>query len=390
MSRLEKILFRSIWKRQEGGVAIIFAFFLTVMVITLGFALDGGRALEARSRMQNAATAGALAGAIEGDVPADATAEAMDYFAANMPSGQGTVTYNPSDVTITLNNGNISVVPTNFGMPTYFPGGAGVSAGSAGTLNVSSVAVAGTPTGTVVPQSLLMVLDISGSMTPWGGGNDAGPCPQSGQNPCARIQALREASIMLVQYLANLPNSANNYSVGAITWNSALMNWFDYQPLSNLQSIIDDLNNYLQPQNGSTCGRCGMLKAEELLATSPQQTKTLVFLTDGSMNTLPAPPDSFPTGLPADYNLGPLTGPYETAFNGLVWKCHDIKDQYPNDLSVWTISFGGDVLYDPRNQRILKYCASDLSQYQHAPNGAALSAILGAIGTSIGSVRLIQ
>lgn len=380
-----------VWKRQDGGVAIITVFFLNAMLIALALALDVGRALEARSRMQSSATTAALSGAIvhEAEGTGGAENEAMEYFLANLPSGQNALTYNPnSDVDVVISGGRISVVPANFSMQTFFP--ASVNVSGANALNVSSVAVAGLPTGQMLPQSIILVTDVSDSMKQ---NNDAGPCPTSGQNPCNRIQALREASVALLTYISGLPNADQNYSAALVRWSTNVVGFWGYQQgAGHWPNTITMAQNDLMNTYNTTCGRCGMLKATEILPSSPQTKRTLVFLTDGNQNKLPPAPDSFPPDYPPDWPPGApqQTDSRAAAYRGLAWACHDIKNQFGGNLALWTISFGNHVLNNPSNAAMMNYCASTPAQYQHAANGVALSEIFQQIGESIGSVRLIE
>lgn len=119
--------FRRDFARDErGNIAIIFAFLLVPMLLVVGLAIDGLRALNAATTTSNALDAAALAAAramADGRLSdAKVKAVATDYFQANI-EGDGKVSYSsfgPLDVTANRTTGEVTVgidtiVPTTLG-----------------------------------------------------------------------------------------------------------------------------------------------------------------------------------------------------------------------------------------------------------------------------------
>ncbi len=113
-------------KNEKGNIAILFALFLVPMLVAVGLAIDGLRALNAATTTANALDSAALAAAramADGNLSDDdVTDVANDYFEANI-RGDGKVSYSSHDaleVTINRETGEVTTainthVPTTLG-----------------------------------------------------------------------------------------------------------------------------------------------------------------------------------------------------------------------------------------------------------------------------------
>jgi hypothetical protein len=213
---------------------------------------------------------------------------------------------------------------------------------------------------------------------------DAGPCPISGQNPCSRIQALKEATLQLVDNVAALPNSQINHSIAGVPWSSNIYNQFNYQ--TDYPDVKNKFVTYLTA-GGSTCLYCGLRKAQDFLPDSPQTKRVVVLMTDGYANQMPVPAIPYPSGYPPGWPSGVgLSAPFRSS----IWACYEMKQAYPNDLTLWTISFGNWNLQGSIIEQVLQYCASSPAHYVHAPNGQALAAVFAQVLTGISDLRLTR
>lgn len=114
------------FKDEKGNIAILFALFLVPMLVAVGLAVDGLRALNAATTTANALDSAALAAAramADGNLSDDdVTDVANDYFEANI-RGDGKVSYSSHDaleVTINRETGEVTAainthVPTTLG-----------------------------------------------------------------------------------------------------------------------------------------------------------------------------------------------------------------------------------------------------------------------------------
>lgn len=344
-------------RNESGAVAIMFVFFLNIMLGMLALALDLGRGYLAGAEIQNAATAASISSAMEdGDVPA-----AKRYFISNLPSGLHSITYDfDSDVQVVINGGSVSVIPTGFDVPAFFPmGDVSGSAAGGSLIQVGSISTVGMPSAAVVPADYLFITDVSGSMS-----MPDSICP-NGQ-PCTRMQAVKDSSLNLIGTIAGTPGSDQNYSVGLVAWTTAVTGTL---PLTNdFAQATTSTNALLFPQ-GATCGACGLLAGAQVVVNAPPngRQKVVMFLTDGSMNVSPNNNPPFPAAITA---------------------CQALK-MLP-DVSVWALTFGNDALGNPQNVALRNSCASSPGQSIHVANGQELNSLFGQIFNVTGRIRVTQ
>jgi Flp pilus assembly protein TadG len=116
MSSTPKSIFKRWMLDQRGTIAIIFGLTVIPFVIVAGGTVDYGRAVTARTSMQQASDAAALAGAgLQNATDSDRITAAVASFNTNY-DGARHVTATP---TVSVNNGTVSVSATA-GVPTPF------------------------------------------------------------------------------------------------------------------------------------------------------------------------------------------------------------------------------------------------------------------------------
>ena len=105
-------------KDVRGNVAVIFGVAIIPIVLGVGVAVDYGRALMVRERMQSALDAATLAvGSWPGLSNAQMQAKAQEYFNANYPASNSFGTVSPLQLSI---SGNSIVVSVSGSVPTTF------------------------------------------------------------------------------------------------------------------------------------------------------------------------------------------------------------------------------------------------------------------------------
>lgn len=367
-----KSLFLNFHRDTSGAVAIMFVFFLNIILGMLALSMDLGRGYLASAEVQNAATAAAISSAIEaGDIPA-----ARRYFQSNLPNGLHSIGYDfDSDVQVTVSGGSVSVVPSGFDLPAFFPMGkmSASAAGNGGFLQVGSISTVGMPQGQVQPADYFFVLDTSGSMEQLCPGCNDSISPVTGQ-PTSRLQSVREATSRVITTISNTPDAAQNYAVSIVGWSDP-STWIEgisvAPPLSTDWAAHQTAASSLV-SNGGTCGECGLDKSASYLPLSqPGRTKVVVFMTDGSMNECIG---GNQCGCNCPQTLGQAafdaciaSCASPIAFPHLKDKCDAIK-QDP-DVTLWAVTFGSDVNNDPRNAEARLHCASKPDQSVHVANG---------------------
>ena len=141
-------------KDSRGSVAILFGLAVIPIVIGIGVAVDYGRALLMRERMQEALDAATLAvGSWPGLSTAQQQAKAQEYFNANLPASNQLGSVSPLSLST---SGNSIIVSVSGSVPTTFMRLANVDHMNVG---VSTTVVVGMGTAEVA-----IVLDNSGSM----------------------------------------------------------------------------------------------------------------------------------------------------------------------------------------------------------------------------------
>ena len=146
---------RGLIQDVRGNVAILFGFAIIPLALGVGVAVDYGRALLVRERMQSALDAATLAvGSWPGLSDAEMKTKAQEYFNANYPTSNSLGAVSPLSLST---SGNTIVVSVSGSVPTTFMRLA----------NIDDVAVAASTTvmrgmGTA---EVVLALDNSGSMT---------------------------------------------------------------------------------------------------------------------------------------------------------------------------------------------------------------------------------
>ncbi|MCB1510864.1 MAG: pilus assembly protein [Hyphomicrobiaceae bacterium] len=116
-------MFRERFARDDRGtIAIVFALTLTVAVMVVGGAIDLGRALSERSRLQHSADAAAIAGAralatTNGDAQAIAAAVFSSNYGGGATAVQPTVTFVGNGVKVTASGGVATTLLAVAGIP---------------------------------------------------------------------------------------------------------------------------------------------------------------------------------------------------------------------------------------------------------------------------------
>ena len=225
---------RSFAKDARGNVALLFAFSLIPLLIGVGVAVDYGRALIVRERMNDAADAAALAiGSWPGLTQSELTTKAQQFFDANYPpSSLGTV----GKLNVNFVGDDIKVdvsgqVPTTFMQ----------------LANVDAVGVGASSTVTKKERNieLALVLDTTGSM-----GNDG------------KMSAMQSAAKEMVKTLFNGKAKSETLKVGVVPFAAAVnigadklnsgwldkdaktkISWEDFKSGVKVLDLYDDLTN---------------------------------------------------------------------------------------------------------------------------------------------------
>ncbi len=366
-------LFQNIHHNQQGAAAIMFALFLNAAVIASALCLDKGRSLLARSEMTNAASAGSLAAGRK----AGNEWLAKTFFKANLESGYQGITYNDSDIVVTINEAEntVSVTPLNFRLPVIIPF-ATASAGSSANMLISSRSTASMPESNVVPISVMLLYDTSSSMA----AQDPVPCPVMGQGVCTKLEAVKEATNWLIN---NLENSPIESSIAGVLWSDTVTASMPYS--DDFAQATAFFENGLQPSpSNSTNALSALEESEALLNQSPQERRLVMLMVDGNLDTV-AGNSTIPTDNPPDYAGVPLSD----AHRAVAWKCYEIKQAYPKTLSLWTVAYGPEAA-TPMNLDTLKYCATNQDQYFKATTGVEFYVALNRMNSQAGSLALTQ
>lgn len=387
------LLLSDLRKAQQGAVAIIFAFFLTfVMIPVLALSIDMGGGYLMSSEMQNAATAASIASAIEdGD-----TAEAEQYFAANLPVGQHSISYDfASDVAVIKTGTKVSVVPTKFERPGFFspamqPVGVAV-------IKASALSVASLGAGEVVPTNFAVILDRSGSMGPPPFPQTTSPMPNGGI--VMKALAAAQSFDIIMRKVEAAQNAQDNYDVAVTSFSTSAEPQFAFDYTHDFKQATDDVYNIMNDPFGATCGACGLQAMSKLMPNAPGNDRkmTVIMMTDGSQNhphTCPATPQppgyQIPPSLPANIPVfsNPPNACEKLAFIAAAAECELIKLNNPK-AEIWTIAFGADSR-SSNNIKLLDFCASAPEKSLYAASGAELSKIFNQIISQTLKARLTK
>lgn len=352
---------RNFQQNESGAVAIMFVVFANMFVGMMSLAIDLGIGYLGVSRALNASTAAALNAAIMND-----TAAAKKYFGANLPSGQFGLKYDyDKDVDVEMANGFVNVIPRDFDSPTFFPLGRGQTAANSGLLQLSSISSVGLPVSVIKPADYFFVLDSSGSM-----GSFDSISPSTGATT-SRIESVKEATLRVIDTISKGTDAAKNYGVSLVGWDHSIVASYA------LTSDFTAAKSYVAGlyDRGATCGACGLEEVQKYLSGSASgRSKVVIFMTDGSMNSLPS--------------TSVHNRPQEP-FNAAKFECGRVKNYSP-DVTLWAITFGTDIRYDARNAQLRDQCASAPDQSVHVNNGKELDKVFGEIFNKTGKIRVLK
>jgi Flp pilus assembly protein TadG len=329
----------------RGNVAIIFGITTVPLMIALGMAVDLSNQMRVQQRLAGVADAVALAAAQVSDDEQAMLALANQYMEANGASdlGEG-VTITNVDVAFNPDTNRVTVDLTA-NVETTLMGLAGVDHTTASARTVTGLeATAG------IPVSLVLVLDVSGSMD-WGD----------------KIGDLITAATSLLDQLDAADTAGNRLRTGLITYSSSVqqvvqMDW----GIDNTRPVIQTLNAW-----GGTSSTKAMNKAKNwmidedeenahLEASGQDPLEFVIFMTDGDNN-------------------------YAIDDTKTQNKCDTIK---ANDVEVFTVAFEAPA----GGQALLEYCADDADHYFDAQNPEefleAFEIILEYIQTSM--LRIVE
>ncbi len=251
-------------KNQKGQVLIIAALSLTVLIGSVGLAIDSGLGYMVKARLSAAVDSAAVAaaravtqGADQAAQTASAQQAAREFFAANYPAGYlgSTPTFN--NPTITFDQGKVTVDATATAvLPVSF-----MRVLNFNLLNVGA-------SGQTIRRDLDMsfVIDTSGSMNP------------------SRIQVRDNAKLFLTKFNTTLDRMALiHFSYGAVVDDAIrpVLRGFDR---ASMNTHIDSYNF-----NGLTNSAEGFWRARDQLnriaLANRSSLRVIVFFSDGAPNT---------------------------------------------------------------------------------------------------------
>ncbi len=182
-------LIRSCFKRESGGIAVMFAFFLIPFITVSAISIEVGRVIYAETKLAYATDAAVVAAAkYDSD---DAQQNATNIFYANFPQGFMGISATP---TVTVSNDEKtfqvtvdSTMPTIIG--TYF------------NINTLRVNAAATVVKTFVGLEVALVLDTTGSMLANG-----------------KLDALKSAARNFVDVIYGNSNTRENTAISVVPY----------------------------------------------------------------------------------------------------------------------------------------------------------------------------
>lgn len=177
----------------------------------------------------------------------------------------------------------------------------------------------------------------------------------------SRIEIAKESDELAVDIMLN----ASGTRVGLVSYNSNVVSYVDLT--ANQLVLNSEISNYTA--NGGTCVCCGIYRAFDLLSADSTQDYIIV-MSDGDANYVCSGPGDY-TGT---YDLS--NAPASTIAAGR-YACNNSV----NNVSVFTIGFGGDI--SPQGTATLIQTACNSSMYYNATNVSQLSAIYANITNSI-------
>ena len=224
---------RSFAKDARGNVALLFAFSLVPLLIGVGVAVDYGRALIVRERMNDAADAAALAiGSWPGLTQDDLRTKAQQFFDANYPpTSLGTVGklnvnfIGDEKITVTVSG----MVPTTFMQLANINS---VDVGAASTINKKERNI-----------EVVLVLDITGSM-----------------NSGGKLSAMKNAATKMVDTLFDGKSTSDSLKIGVVPYSGAVnvgtdkrnSGWIDTATFPNNSAIAKEDFAFILGQSAFT------------------------------------------------------------------------------------------------------------------------------------------
>jgi Flp pilus assembly protein TadG len=278
--------------RERGQVLVMFALFLTVLLLFVGLGVDLGFAYITQARLAKAVDAAALAGMsnfYQGSATATTIADntfTVNFSPNNVQPGyiQGTPTIQ-TGFSVDQNSNELFTVSATATMKTFFIGLAGFP-----TLNVSD-----SSTATRAPVAITLVLDHSNSMSPTCPGGAAGGCTGGGEYlPTA-----------VANFISVFQDNVDQAAV--VTFGSSVTNLL---PMSTpFISAVTAAGNYLSTNwGGGTYSVGGLTNAllienSVIVPTNQNLVKAVVFFTDGLANMIQAS-NYCPNGVSQLWNFG--------------------------------------------------------------------------------------
>lgn len=369
-------------RNEEGGILIMFAVLLPVLLLAIGGFVDYGLAVIARSAVLGASDSAALAVAIAPE-DQDETAIAKRYYETNYQLTPTPIDIEYMDLQVDLDDDDIVTITSNSSMNTYF-----MKVGSVKQLPVATKTAVSRQKSAEPDMDLVVVADISGSMA----AKDLAP---------SRLKALQSAYNVLSNATLD-----NNYEVrlGLTTYNSYSAQTF---PLTShlgqgpIYGALDYAPVAFNKADGGTCGACGLNEASRILSGDiPAATtrkdgkafsnrKMVVLLTDGAFkNSIAGGHTSFPGSL-----------------DEAKIECDDM---HAKGYAVYSIFIGdikgenGDGIIDPavnadyetHVKPTLEHCATHNMegklQYYVAPDQETLEQIFLTIAKNVQTIRILE
>lgn len=234
---------------KRGNVAVVFGLMCTMIIISVGGAVEFSRLQLARSQVQTALDAAALAGArtmqVEQSV-LSARNMATTVFDQNM-AARSPVKNEKIDIDFSDNNSQLTATYTGF-IPTVILGLAGIDRLQIKSMSQTTLALGGAGGSTL---EVSLMLDVTSSMCP----NDVGPC-HSGP----KMNALKAAARDLVNIVLPDGISANASRVALVPFSTRVRVGQDgegaalMQKLTNLSATWSGWYHECTSSSGSSNG----------------------------------------------------------------------------------------------------------------------------------------
>ena len=260
---------RRFMRQTSGNVAMIFGITALPLLLTIGMAVDLNNQTRVQQRLAAVADAVALAAAKSTGDEEAMQAVADNFLAVNGAADLGDgVTLTASSVSFDPDTKRVTV-ELAARMDTSMMGIAGIN-----HLDVTAKTVTGLEATAGTPVSLVLVLDVSGSMD-WNG----------------KIGDLRTAATSLLDQLAAADTQGNRLRTGLVTYNSEVqdvdqMDWGITHTRATVQTLT---------ANGGTASTKAMNKAKAWMVGEDEEAAHLnesgqeplefvIFMTDGDNN----------------------------------------------------------------------------------------------------------